>query len=56
MATAARGSATDIQLRIKRLSKKVGLKWDVWQYFFRHSALTNPTKAFTEARLERYAG
>jgi len=44
------------RLLIKRLSKKAGLKKDVWPYLFRHSTLTNLAKVFTEARLEQYAG
>lgn len=44
------------RLIIKRLSKRAGLRKEVWPYLFRHSMLTTLAKVFTEAKLEKYAG
>jgi len=41
---------------LKRLAEKAGVKKEVWPYLFRHTALTNLAKVFTEAKLELYAG
>jgi integrase/ribosomal protein L40E len=41
---------------LKKLAAKAGIKRDLWPYLFRHTALTNLAKVFSEARLEQYAG
>ena len=43
-------------LIIKRLTRKAGIKKDVWPYLFRHTTLTSLAKIFTETILEKYAG